>query len=579
MPTATKHRGRIGDLLVERGIITAEQLAAALDTQQRGQQERLLGEILVDLGYVDKEQVLRALAEACGVPFVHMTPQFADPAVRNALPETFMRKHGVVPLFKVRDVLTVAMSEPSNLFLVDEIAHAAGLNVQIVAATGDDIYQTIEQTCEAARAPAEAEEGPRVSLGASGEVHLPDDYDSVYGGWPPEKVAGLLVREAVRARADAIHLEPDEKVLRVRFSIDGVLHVVMRPPTRMAAALTAAFEEMIGSTTRAAAVHDQRRSARLLVQNRAVQLHLVSLGGVFGPRAVVRLVRDDEAQMPLEKIGCDFEPLARFRGILSELRGLVLMAGPRGAGATTTLYSTINALDPIRLNICALESCINFNLPGVNQFSPATCGVTDAGTALQRLLLHQPDVLALDNVMSGTVVATALEAALDGVLVLAQIRATDAADAVARLTALASPGAVASVLRMVVAQRLTRTTCPHCRSAYEPPAPLRRRVIETAGPVEEYFKGRGCGTCGRTGFLGRIGLFELAPFDERLAAAVRAGAEPEALRQAIRAAGCPSLWVDGMNKVRAGITPVEEVVEVLSGCPAEARVPVVAAKE
>ena len=200
MATATKHRARLGDLLVAHGIITEGQLAAGLAAQQ-GQPQRLIGEILVDLGYATREQVLSAVAEGCGVPYVHLVPALVDPAIRSTLPEAFIQKHGVLPLFRIRDMLTVAVSEPANLFLVDEIAHAAGLNVQVVAATADNIYQVIEFTAALSRADEAQEEDLAEDALAAGEVLQSNDYDTVYGAWPPEKVAALLVREAVRSRA------------------------------------------------------------------------------------------------------------------------------------------------------------------------------------------------------------------------------------------------------------------------------------------------------------------------------------------------------------------------------------------
>ena len=567
MTTATKQRPRLGDLLMAHGVITAEQLANALDVQQRGQQERLLGEILVDLGYATREQVLSAVAEACGVPFVRLVPQLVDPMVRSALPEIFIQKHGVLPLFRVRDVLTVASSEPSNLFLGDEIANASGLSVQIVAATPENIYQMLDETRASGAATSAREEKPAAEPQASAELLLSDDYDSVYGTWPPEEVASLLVREAVMSRASAIHLEPDEKVLRIRFRIDSRLHVVMRPPVRLAAGLADAFDGIMGFTGGAASAHDGRRSARLLVQGRAVQLHIASLPSAFGLRTVVRIVRDDEAQKPLEKLGCDFELLKAYRALLADLHGLILIAGPRESGLTTTLYSTLNGVDPVRLNVCTFEACVNFSLPGVNQFSPATCGAADAVSALSQVLLQQPDVLALDGVLSGPVAQMAVQAALDGRLVLAQMRAADAADAIATLAAQVPEEAAAMALRGVLAQRVVRTVCLHCRAVGEPPGGVRRRIAEAFGPVEQYVKGRGCSHCGRTGYSGQIGLFELMPMAPALAPLVRAKADRDTLRAAIRAAGHLSLWVDGINKVRAGITSIEEVLEVLAGCP------------
>ncbi|MBL7139423.1 MAG: Flp pilus assembly complex ATPase component TadA [Planctomycetes bacterium] len=563
----TRRRARLGDLLVARGVISDEQLRHALEVQQGGQQDRLIGEILVDLGYASQEQVLSAVAEACGVPFARLVPQLVDSAVRSALPASFIQKHCVLPLFRVRDVLTVAICEPSNVFLVDEIAHAAGLSVQVVAATAENIYRMLDETRPDGQETAAMADEPAAGLSLADGILLPDDYETMYGTWPAEKVAGLLIREAVRARASAIHLEPDEKVLRIRFRIDGTLHVVMRPPARLAEGLAAAFCEMLGVSASGSQVPDHHRSARLLVQGQPVQLHVTGLGGAFGRRTVVRLVREDEATRPLEKLGCDFRLLSAYQDLLAEPRGLVLLAGPRESGVTTTLYSTLGALDPVRLNVCTFESSVHFALPGVNQFSPATCGTAEAAEVLPRLLGQQPDVLALDGVLDGRIAPHVLETSLEGRLVVAQIRAMDAADAVARMSALVPPDLLAEALRGVLAQRLARTVCLHCRVSHEPPAALRRRVGRTFGPVEEYVNGRGCSNCGQTGFLGRIGLFELAPMDAGFSDLVRRRASPEALRQSIREAGHPSMWIDGINKVRAGITSIEEIQRVLVGCP------------
>jgi len=563
--TARKRRARLGDLLIDRGVIDAEQLEHALRLQKEERQDRLLGEILVDLGYATPEQVLSAVAEACGVPFVRLVPQLVDPAVRRSLPPAFIQKHGVLPLFRVRDMLTVAVSEPSNVFLVDEIAHASGLRVQIVASTPDDIYRMLDETREEGREPAAVVDGPELPF--STNILMPDDYETMYGAWPPEKVAGLLIREAVRARASTIYLEPDEKVLRVRFRIDGVLHVVMRPPARLAPSLTAAFYEMLGAASATAAVADHHRSARLLVQGSPIQMHVWGLGGAFGQRTVVRLVREEEALMGLEKLGADFRLLSAYRDLLAEAQGLILVAGPRESGVTTTLYGTLGAMDPVRLNVCTLERAVHFALSGVNQFSPATCGTEDPSAILPRLLAQQPDVLVLDGTFDRRIAEPVVEAALEGCLVVAQVRARDAAEAVSRLAEMVPRELAVEALRGVLAQRLVRTVCLHCRSEHEPPAALRHRLAEVFGPVETFVKGRGCTACLQTGFAGRIGLFELLPMDPTLAEAVRGGAGADAIRKTLDQTHHPTLWDDGINKVRAGITSLEEVFRVLARCP------------
>jgi len=563
--TVAKPRARLGDLMIAAGAIDRAQLQHGLEVQQNGFQDRLLGEILVDLGYASQEQVLSAVAEACGVPFARLVSQLVDPAVRKSLPSAFIQKHCVLPLFRTRDVLTVAISDPSNVFLVDEIAHAAGLSVQVVTATAENIYQMLDETRPDGAEASQAPEETRAELTQG--LLLPDDYETVYGNWPPEKVASLLIREAVRVRASAVHLEPDEKVLRIRFRIDGVLHVVMRPPARMAEGLGAAFQAMLGGPGVAGDVRDHHRSARLLVQGEPVQLHVTGLGGAFGRRTVVRLVREEDAGRPLEKLGCDFRLLPAYQHLLGHSTGLLLLAGPRDSGATTTLYSTLGALDPVRLNVCTFESAVHFAMPGVNQFSPATCGEADTANVLPLLLSQQPDVLAFDGTLTPSIATRVVETSLDRCLVLAQLQGKDAADALARLGALVPPDLLAQAVRGVLAQRLARTLCLHCRVSHEPPSTLRRWVNETFEPVEEYYRGRGCNACLQTGYQGRIGLFELVPMSDGLLDLIRDRADVDTLRRAIRDAGHLSMWVDGMNKVRAGITAVEEVCRVLAGCP------------
>jgi len=535
--TGTKRRARLGDLLTARGVINRDQLHHALEVQQNGQQDRLLGEILVNLGYATQEQVLSAVAEACGVPFARLVPQLVDPAVRQALPASFIQKHCVLPLFRIRDVLTVAVAEPSNVFLVDEIAHAAGLSVQIVAATAENIYQMLDETRQDGKEAAQVVDEPYAGVSLGDNILLPDDYETMYGNWPPEKVVGLLIREAVRVHANGIHLEPDEKVLRIRFRVDGLLHVVMRPPARMAEGLAAAFREMLGAASATGSVQDHHRSARLLVQGEPVQLHVTGLGGAFGRRTVVRLVREEEANWPMEKLGCDCHLLSAYQDLLARPGGLLVLAGPRESGVTTTLYSTLGRLDPVRLNVCTFESAVNFALPGVNQFSPATCGSEDTAAVFRRLLFQQPDVLALDGTLDERIATQALEASLDGCLVVAQLRGTDAADAMARLGRQVAPDLLAKALRGVLAQRLARTICLHCSVSHEPPAGLRRVVGEAFGPVQEYVKGRGCSNCLQTGYRGRIGLFELVPVGADLADLLRGGADAETLRKAVRECG------------------------------------------
>lgn len=566
MPTETKQRARLGDILVAHGVITSEQLAEALETQRHGQQNRLLGEILVGLGFATEEQILSAIAEGCGVPFTRLTPELVDVGVRNALPEPFVLKHLALPLFRVRDVLTVAVAEPSNVFLVEEIAHVAGMNVQIVAATPANLYQMLHDTSdEGASRPVGQEPRTDELQGAENLLLMPEDYESAYGNWPPEKVARLLVREAVRSKAGAIHLEPDEKILRVRFRIDGVLHVVMRPPARLTTGLTDAFIELMGLSGRGLAAPNVRRGARLVIDGRCVQLRMATMRSAYGPRTVLTVVRDDEAVRPLEKLGCDFSLLAKYRELIGNTWGLVLVAGPRESGVTSTLYSTLRDLDPIRLNICTFEASIGYHLSAINQFSPGTCGEDRPAAVLEGLMLQQPDVLMFDGVLNETVARAAVDVAADGRLVLCQIPAPDAAEAIHRMARWTSPQALAGVLRGVLAQRLVRTVCPHCKAPYEPAPTLRRRFADYLGLVETLTKGRGCPACRLTGFAGRIGLFELVPVEGSLVDGVLAGPDVDAIREAARQAGCPSLWADAFNKIKAGITSLEEVVEAMVG--------------
>ena len=565
--TTARTRLQIGDLLVERGVITEEQLGQALQEQRDRGHTKLLGEVLVDLGFVDESTVMAALAESYGVPFARVTPRVADPRAIDTLPREFIDAHTVLPLFCVRETLTVAVSEPANLYLVEEIERLSGKHAQIVASTAPDIRATLRAYLPAANVFVIDDIYDDVDLKEFAVVEQQaidlGDVEEMSGQSPVVKLVNFIVYQAIHERASDIHIESGDHRSRVRYRVDGRLVNKLVPPHQMHAAVVSRIKIMAGMDISERRV-PQDGDIHVAIDGRPVDLRVSTMPGKHGEKVVIRIIDTRNTVIPVEKMGMGPETVEAWREVIRSPNGMALVTGPTGSGKSTTLYSALAEINSDELNISTVENPVEAQVPGVNQFQVnEKAGFTFAG-ALRSLLRQDPDVLMVGEIRDLETATIATQAALTGHLVLSTLHTNDAVAAVTRLVNMGiEPYLVAAMLRAVLAQRLVRKICPHCRAEYEPePAVAEAVEAETGAPCKELWRGAGCSRCRATGYAGRVGVFELYAPDEKALEAVARGISLQELRVIADNAGHRSLRRDGIVKAAAGLTTFEEVVRV-----------------
>jgi len=557
---------QLGQLLISQGALTEEQLAKALEFQAQTGNSLLLGEVLIRLELCGEEQIMQALAAGYAVPYAKVSPRIADPKTTDLLPREFLNRHAVLPLFKVRDKLTLAVNEPANVFLVEEVEQMTGLTVQVVCSTSKDIKATLETHLPSANVFViddifEEADAAELSLVQEKTEDI-TDLEAIAGGSPVIKLVNYLIHGAVREGASDIHIEPDDSALRVRYRVDGRLYEKLRPPAKMLPAIASRIKIM-ASLDIAERRLPQDGGIHVMMNGRPVDLRVSTLAGQHGEKVVIRIIDNRNVLVNLEKLGFSYEMLKQWRQAISVPNGVVLVTGPTGSGKSTTLYSVLKELNGDQINICTVEDPVEFNLPWVNQFQVNDkIGFTFAA-ALRSLLRQDPDVIMVGEIRDAETARIAVQAALTGHLVFSTLHTNDSPTAITRLLNIGiEPYLISAAVEAVLAQRLVRKICTACKEPYEPPVNIRRAVERTAGEVETFYRGSGCSKCRNTGYSGRIGIYEMLMPNDELRDNITASPRINDLRAILNALGMVTLRTDGMEKVKAGITTVEEVLRV-----------------
>ncbi len=554
----------LGQLLVQRGVITEPDLERALAWQAEHGHQHLLGEVIQRLELATEEDVVRSLAESYGVPFVSSVAKTADPAVIELLSRAFIEEHRVLPLFLVRGVLTVAVIEPSNLFLAEEMARISGHEVQVVAATRTEIENAIRSWLPAANVfviddiyEDIAEEDFSVIEREATELA---DLEEVAGHGPVVKLVNYIIFTAVQEGASDIHIEPEDHRLRVRYRVDGRLYEKLSPPHRMHAAIASRIKIMSNLDISERRV-PQDGDFNVMMEGRPIDLRVSTMPGKYGEKVVIRIIDSRNSRLSLDQLGFGPRTLEAWRDIVSHPNGVVLVTGPTGSGKTTTLYSVLSEINSDDKNVSTIEDPVEARIPGVNQAQVnVKAGFSFAG-ALRSMLRQDPDILMVGEVRDGETAAIVTQAALTGHLVFSTLHTNDAPSAVTRLVNLGvEPYLVAATLRGVLAQRLVRKVCPHCKVKAEPDERMAAMIQASGGDPDAVWEGSGCGRCRGTGYAGRIGVFELLAPDADLLEAIAAGETLQSLRTRLTDGGFRTLREDGWEKVAAGLTTPEEVL-------------------
>jgi len=563
---ATNERKPLGQLLLAKGLIQPEQLERALEEQRVTNHQKLLGEILCDLKICTEDQITEALAHGYGVPYSRISPKIADPKVISVLPRDFLEKSQVLPLFLVEAVLTVAVPEPANVFLLEEIERLAGYRVQVVAATTRDIKSTLQ-----AYLPGDKvfviddiidEVTPTEFKLLEAPVQDIANLEQAAGDSPVVKLVNYVIYTAVKEGASDIHIEPGEGLLRIRMRIDGVLTEKLRPPHQMHAAVASRLKIMAGLDISERRL-PQDGGIHVMMDKRPVDLRISTMPGKHGEKVVIRVMDNDKASVNMEKLGFGYDTLKAWRRLITLPNGILLVTGPTGSGKSTTLYSVLAEINHDDVNICTVEDPIEYALAGVNQFQVNEKAGFTFASALRSLLRQDPDILMVGEIRDAETARLATQAALTGHLVLATLHTNDAAGAVTRLFNLGiEPYLVGATLGGVLAQRLVRKLCQSCREPYEATPNEKRQIEKFAGAVDTLYRPRGCPRCRNLGFSGRIGIYELLVPDDETMERISQGASLNEMRERTRALGMKSLRADGIEKVRAGVTTLDEVYRV-----------------
>jgi type IV pilus assembly protein PilB len=567
MTTVKRKSKQLGQILIELGLITPEQLETALDEHQKT--PKALGRVLIDLGMIKEADLVRALAEQVGLEFVDLTDTQIDPASTALLPEALARRYRALPIGDRDGKLLVAMSDPANVYALDDIRTITGRDVQPVVATSADVEAAIAKYAgldsHVEQLAAEAAEG------SEGEEH---DLEAALEDAPIVKLVNAIMSQAVAERASDVHIEPGERDVRIRFRVDGVLHEPMRPqPKNLQGGLISRLKVMADLNIAEKRVPQDGRIS-MKVGTRQLDLRVATLPTVHGEKVVIRVLDKSNALLALEELGFMQDSYTRFATAFSKPYGAILVTGPTGSGKSTTMYSTLNILNEESKNIITVEDPVEYRMAGVNQIQVnPKAGLTFA-SALRSILRADPDIVLIGEIRDKETATIAIEAALTGHLVLSSLHTNDAPSAISRLVEMdVETFLVASAIDAVVAQRLARILCEKCKQPYRPD----ETELRAAGFSEELLADIGdvfrapdlrvakndCKACSGTGYRGRIGLYEVMLRSEEIERLTVERASADAIRNVAIEQGMQTLREDGLAKVRAGITSIEEIARVV----------------
>ena len=554
---------KLGDVLLDGGLITPDQLQRAVSEQK--QSGGMLAPTLVKLGFMGEPELLDFLSKQYGVPAVDPGKLDVDQEVIDLIPSNIVQKYKIVPVSLDGQTLTITMVDPSNLFAVDDIRFLTRKNIRVTVATETAIKQAMDRFYDAGTGVDEvlsefADEG--VDLIESAEDLDISELESAAEQAPVVKLVNLILVDAIRKGASDIHLEPYEKSLRVRYRIDGVLYEIMRPPLKLKNAIVSRLKIMSRLDIAERRLPQDGR-IKLKTKGREMDFRVSVLPTLFGEKVVLRLLDKSSLQLDMTKLGFEERQLKDFQEAIHRPFGMVLVTGPTGSGTTTTLYSALCELNKTTDNISTAEDPVEYNLPGINQVQiHESIGLTFA-TALRAFLRQDPDIIMVGEIRDFETAEIGIKAALTGHLVLSTLHTNDAPSTVSRLLNMGvEPFLVASAVNLMLAQRLARRVCNDCKQEIKIP----KETLLDLGVAEEEvgtfacYKGAGCPTCNQTGYKGRIALYEVMPLYDEIKELVLVGASTAELKREEMRLGSITLRRAGINKLKQGITTVDEVV-------------------
>ena len=561
---------RIGQILVDLGFITDEQLQAVLEEQEQRPGE-LLGQIAMDLGMITDDQLAHGLAEQMNMQVINLSDVVVPPEVLNYVTEPMAQLYRIVPISFRDDVLTIAMCDPQKLSVLDELRGFLGYDIRAVVATERDVLKALDryyavggESVETLISNMEDDEdltAAAMAMERDGPLDL-TSVEALADSAPVRKLLNMVFLLAIKDHASDLHFEPFENEFKIRIRADGVLYEMVPPPRHLAFAITTRIKVMADLDIAERRMPQDGR-IRLSVGGHPIDLRVSVLPTMFGESVVLRILDRSVIMLDLDVVGLDPTSLATFRDLIRKPNGIVLVTGPTGSGKTTTLYAALNELNVVTDKLITTEDPVEYDLDGIVQI-PIDEGIGNTFAQCLRSILRQdPDKILVGEIRDLETAEIAVQASLTGHMVFSTLHTNDAPSTVTRLRDMGVPPFLLSAtLEAVLGQRLVRKICPHCREETMPNTETLAELDLTPDDVigKKFYRGRGCEACNNTGFSGRIGLFELMEMNDALRDMINEGASTQQLRSCALQSGMRPLRIAGLEKLYAGITSIEEVI-------------------
>ena len=556
---------QLGDILLEGGLVTRDQLDSAMSEQNR--LGRSLGRVLVDQGVLTEAQLVASLAAQIGMRFVDLSDIQLDGSALGRVPGHVARRHTAIPIGYEDGKLVVAMADPANVFAIDDIRSVAGngghIDVKPVVATRNDIVAAIDRYYRA----GEELDDLTTELDVFEEEEDLSKVKEITEDAPIVRYVNLLITQAIQDRASDIHLEPTEQDLRVRYRIDGVLHEVMRSPRAIQSGVISRLKIMADINIAERRIPQDGRLS-VTAHGKKVDLRVATLPTVWGEKVVMRILDNSTARMDLEDLGFSPFNFGVFSKSYIKPYGMILVTGPTGSGKSTTLYATLNVVNKPEVNIITVEDPVEYRLPGINQVQVNNKAGLNFAAALRSILRSDPDIVLIGEIRDHETAQIAIEASLTGHLVLSTLHTNDAPSAITRLTEMGiEPFLVGSAVDCVLAQRLARRLCSKCKEPYEPTAEQLEKIgyrPRPDDPTATFFRPVGCSNCAKTGYKGRLALHEVMAMDDDIERMTVERASSSQISTVAIDHGMRVLREDGLLKASQGVTSLDEIFRVVA---------------
>jgi len=557
---------RLGDALVEMGIVSAEQIEVALKKQKEA--GKRLGKVVVELGMCSEDQIVSVLSEQLEIPIIQVDKIDIPQELLQLIPEPIIRKHILLPVNRTKDTLNIVMADPLDMFITDEIHYQTNLIVEPAIAPETAILAKIKKLFDAAdlsktlasleadtqKAPAKTSSGGEMTF----DLNLANEAAIV-------KFVSTVIKQAIALRASDIHVEPEERDMRIRIRVDGVLTELVRIPKKSQSEVLSRFKIMAGLEISEKRLPQDGR-IRVMIGGKLVDLRVSTLPCIHGEKIVMRILDKSALNLTLSDVGFEEDMMSRFAIAVKQPNGIILLNGPTGSGKTSTLYAALNYIISPRVNISTAEDPVEMTVRGVNQVHvKSDIGLTFART-LRALMRQDPNVILIGEIRDGETAEIAVEAAMTGHLVLSTLHTNDAPSTVERLAELGADHAmIGATLLVAVAQRLVRRICANCIQPFEPTPDMLEELNFAYFKFEQkpqFFKGKGCFNCAKTGYKGRTAVHEMLFMNDTLRQMIMAKVSTTELRAAAIATGMSPLRATAIRKAFKGQTTIDEILRV-----------------